>query len=162
MLLIYLLLCLNWLQNKTKPNKRWTMVMISQSINFSIYIVFISYMSSNVGSNIVLNSVVQLEAVLHTEGYFADTALKASLFSWPLPFASCPFQDLLLGRKADHKCPGDVGLLPNAQYFLWPPAWRWANSLAGWPLGVREGKIPEFLTSSFTSSLWKVLCLWRM
>lgn len=94
------------------------MVMISQSISFSIYIVFISYMSSNVGSNIVLNSVVQLEAVLHTEGYFTDTALKARLFSWPLPFVSCPCQDLLLGRKADHKCAGDVGFLPNAQYFL--------------------------------------------
>ena len=94
------------------------MVMISQSISFSIYIVFTSYMSSNVGSNIVLNSLVQLEAVLHTESYFADTALKARLFSWPLPFVSCPCQDLLLGRKADHKYPGDVGLLPNAQYFL--------------------------------------------
>ena len=147
-------------QNKT--NKRWTMAMISQSISFSIYIVFISYMSSNVGSNMVLNSVVQLEAVLNTEGYFADTALKARLFSWPLPFVSYPCQDLLLGRKADHKCPGDVGLLPNSQYFLWPPAWRWVNLLAGWPLGVREEKIPEFLTSSFTSSLWKVLCLRRM
>ena len=56
------------------------MVMIGQSISFSIYIVFISYMSLNVGSNIVLERVVQLEAVLHTEGYFADTALKARLF----------------------------------------------------------------------------------
>ena len=76
-------------------------------------------MSSNVGSNIVLNSVVQLEAVLHTECYFTNTALKARLFSWPLPFISCPFWNLLLDRKANPTCLGDVGLLPDAQYFLW-------------------------------------------
>ena len=52
-----------------------------QLINgFSIHIVIIGIMSLNVGSNIVLNSVVQLEAVLHTECYFTDTALKARLF----------------------------------------------------------------------------------
>lgn len=76
-------------------------------------------MSSNVGSSIVLNNAEQLEAVLHTEGNFTDAALKARLFSWPLPFISCPFKDLLLGRKANHTCPGDVGLLPSVQYFLW-------------------------------------------
>ena len=65
--------------------------MISYSISFGIHTVIISIVSSNIGSNIVLNSGVQLEAVLHTEGYFADTALKATLFSWPLPFISCPF-----------------------------------------------------------------------
>ena len=36
-------------------------------------------------------TVVQLEAVLHTECYFTDTTLKARLFPWPLPFISCPF-----------------------------------------------------------------------
>ena len=95
------------------------MAMISKSIGFSIHIVIIGIMSLNVGSNIVLNSVVQLEAVLHTECYFTDTALKARLLPWPLPFISCPFQNLLLGRKANHTCPGDVGLLPSTQYFLW-------------------------------------------
>ena len=71
------------------------MVTISQSISFSIHIVSISYMSLNVGSNIVLNSGVQLEVVLHIESYFADTALKARLFSLSFPFVSCPCQDLL-------------------------------------------------------------------
>ena len=64
--------------------------MISESISFSIHIIIISIMFSNVGSNTVLNSVVQLNAVWHTEGYFADTALSARLFSWPLPLISCP------------------------------------------------------------------------
>ena len=45
-----------------------------------MHIVIVSIMSLNIGSNIVLNNVVQLKAVYHTEGYFADSALKAKLF----------------------------------------------------------------------------------
>ena len=76
--------------------------MISKSIGFSIHIVIIGIMSLNVGSNIVLNSVVQLEAVLHTECYFTDTALKARLLSFYL----MSFLESSFGQESKPHIPG--------------------------------------------------------
>ena len=43
-------------------------------------------MSSNIGSNIVLNSMVLLKSILNAKGNFADIALEAGLPSFFLLF----------------------------------------------------------------------------
>ena len=115
-------------------------------------------------TDLALNSVVQLKAVqdvykatlqtVHWKldtfpGLFLFSPVLAKIFFWPGKQTAQDRVMLVLFR---------VSCIFSGK---WYPAWRRVRptaNLLGRPLGVREGKMPELVISSFTSSLQKFVC----
>ena len=135
-----------YLKIKQQINSGYNQEPCLWSIN-TIGIIIICIVFTNIGSNIVLNSVVQLKAVLDAQGHFVDSALKTGLFPWSLPLLSCPCQNLLLGRKTAQDRLMLVFIpVPCIFSGKWYPGWRCVKpsaDLLGWPLGVIEGEMSE-------------------